>query len=135
MKTYFKNLSLAYSSGIAGGICNAAVIWICGVTGITAALGVHIAPSLNVPFIYNKIVWGGIWGLLVLIPALNGRYVLKGILLSLFPTLVQLFLVFPVKDGRGMLGLALGTLTPFFVFIFNGVWGVAAVYWYKLVHD
>jgi hypothetical protein len=55
----------------------------------------------------------------------------KGLVLSLGPSLVQLFWVFPMKAGKGVMGLELGTLTPLLVLIFNAVWGLAAAIWLR----
>ncbi len=55
-----------------------------------------------------------------------------GLILSLGPSLVQLFVVFPYKTGKGMMGLDLGTMTPLLVLVFNAFWGVAAAFWMKL---
>jgi hypothetical protein len=41
---------------------------------------------------------------------------------SLFPTAVQLFVVFP-HAGKGTAGLELGMLTPLFVLVVNWIWG------------
>jgi hypothetical protein len=46
------------------------------------------------------------------------------VLFSLGPTLVQLFIVFPFKGDKGLMGIDLGTLTPLFVIFFNVVWGI-----------
>jgi len=54
---------------------------------------------------------------------------------SLGPTLVQLFVVFPFKLGKGWMGLDLGTLMPLFVVFFNIVWGVCAAAWLNLVSE
>ena len=60
-------------------------------------------------------------------PALaNSKPILKGTLLSLFPTAVQLFVIFPLKANKGIAGLELGALTPLLVIGFNWVWGVVA---------
>lgn len=55
----------------------------------------------------------------------NSRLLLKGTVLSLFPTAVQLFVVFPMRE-KGIAGLEFGLLTPIFVLFFNWVWGVVA---------
>jgi hypothetical protein len=47
----------------------------------------------------------------------------------------MLFVVFPLKAGKGMGGLELGTLTPLFVLIFNWVWGAAAACWLKYIKE
>ncbi len=51
------------------------------------------------------------------------------------PTLVQLFIVFPLVAKKGMLGLQLGTVTPLFVVFFNIIWGLAAAYWLHFIED
>jgi len=54
-------------------------------------------------------------------------------LLSLFPTAVQLFVVFPMMAHKGMAGLELGLLTPLLVLFFNGIWGMVAALSIKYV--
>lgn len=126
-----KNMSLFFTAGCLGGLFNSIVVWLFGVIGITQALGVSISPPLTPGWLYPRIVWGGLWGFLFFLPVVNERILLKGILLSINPTLVQLFIVFPVQTGKGMLGLDLGILTPVFVIVFNMAWGMAAALWIR----
>lgn len=56
-----------------------------------------------------------------------------GLLFSLGPSLVQLFVVFPLKAHQGVLGLQLGALTPLFVLFYSIVWGIAAGWWLQLM--
>jgi hypothetical protein len=56
------------------------------------------------------------------------NWISQGLLLSLGPTLVQLFIVFPLKADKGVMGLDLGVFTPLFVIFFNAVWGLVAAY-------
>ncbi|MBU4318100.1 MAG: hypothetical protein KKF30_12615 [Proteobacteria bacterium] len=70
-----------------------------------------------------RCVWGGIWGLLFFLPMLNAKPLLKGSLLSLFPTLVQLFVVFPIQSHKGIAGVEPGLLTPWLVLVVNWVGG------------
>jgi hypothetical protein len=86
-------------------------------------MGVSIAPSLTPGWLYPRIVWGGIWGLLFILPMMQSKLLLKGTILSLFPTAVQLFVIFPYKANKGMAGLDLGLYTPLFVLFFNWIWG------------
>jgi len=51
----------------------------------------------------------------------------KAFLVSLGPTLVQLFVIFPFKAHKGYLGLELGALTPALVVLFNVAWGLVAL--------
>jgi hypothetical protein len=71
-------------------------------------------------------VWGGIWGFVFLLPFLNSKLITKGAIISIFPTLVQLLVVFPLKAHKGYFGLDLGMYTPAFVVFFNLVWGIVA---------
>jgi hypothetical protein len=60
-------------------------------------------------------------GILFLLPLAQNRPFQQGLLISLRPTIVQLFVIFPYELNKGMLGIELGTLTPVFVLFFNAV--------------
>ncbi len=124
MNKLTRKVLLVFAAGAAGGLANSLVVWFFGLLGITGTLGVSIAPALTPQWLYPRIVWGGIWGVLFLLPLYEERPVSRGFILSLGPTLVQLFIVFPLKAGKGVMGLDLGLLTPLFVLFFNFVWGV-----------
>ena len=121
-----KKIMICFSAGCLGAVANSLVVWQCGELGITRWAGVSIAPSLTPGWLYPRIVWGGIWGLLFVLPFLKSRFLLKGTLLSLLPTAVQLFFIFPYEANKGLAGLRLGMWTPAFVLVYNWVWGVVA---------
>jgi len=123
---FLRKLALCFSAGGLGGLINSLVVWVAGLTGISAALGVSIAPPLTAPWLYQRIVWGGLWAFLFLLPVLKEMPYLAGIVWSLGPTIVQLGVIFPFVANKGFLGLELGGLTPLLVFIFNAVWGLVA---------
>ena len=124
-------LSHALAAGAFGGLVNSLLIWGSGRLGLTAMLQVRIAPPLTAAWLYPRLVWGGLWGLLLLLPiAASARPLKRGLILSLFPTLFQLFVVFPYWAHQGQAGLGLGTLTPLLVLVANAAWGVAAAVWY-----
>jgi hypothetical protein len=131
MDNLARKFTLVFAAGCFGGLLNSLAVWIFGELGITTALGVSIAPKLTPAWLYPRIVWGGIWGALFLLPLWQQKVLIKGLIYSLGPTLVQLFIVFPVKANKGAMGLDLGTLTPVFVIIFNAIWGVAAAFWLR----
>ena len=131
---YFaKKLTLVFASGCLGGLLNSLSVWLCGTIGITALFGVKIAPTLTPAWLYPRIVWGGIWGLLFLLPFFPKKFVYCGLIYSLFPSLVQLFIVFPLKANKEIMGVALGSLTPIFVLLFNFVWGISTALWLKFI--
>ena len=119
-----KKLLIFFAAGCLGALANSLVVWLFGDLGITKSLGVSITPALTASWLYPRIVWGGIWGLLFFLPLVNSKPFFKGTLLSLFPTIVQLFIIFPYKAKKGVAGIELGLLTPALVFVFNWVWGV-----------
>jgi hypothetical protein len=131
MNNIAKKLCLVFSAGCLGGLLNSLVVWLLGDIGITSALGVKIAPQLSAAWLYPRLVWGGIWGLLFLIPLMQNRYLYRGVLFSLGPTIVQLFVIFPIKANKGIMGFDLGLLTPLLVFIFNAIWGLTAAIWLR----
>jgi hypothetical protein len=120
-----KKLMICFSAGCLGALANSLVVWFLGNFGITQKMGVLIAPVLTPQWLYPRIVWGGLWGLLFVLPLMNSRTFSKGAVLSLFPTLFQLSVVFPKMMNKGFGGVQLGIWTPVFVAIVNGIWGVA----------
>lgn len=125
-------LSVVFGAGCLGGLINSLAVWVFGMYGITSAFGVKIAPQLSAAWLYPRIVWGGIWGFLFLLPLMQKSLWLRGLIFSLGPTLVQLFVVFPMQANKGVMGLDLGTLTPLAVIVFNAIWGWAAAIWLRL---
>ena len=73
--------------------------------------------------------------MLFLLPFLRKGPFLRALVFSLLPTAVQLFVIFPFRDNKGMMGLDLGTLTPLFVVGYNAVWGLAAAVWLVIVGE
>jgi hypothetical protein len=131
MNNLTKKISLVFAAGCFGGLLNSLAVWFFGELGITSALGVKIAPALTASWLYPRLVWGGIWGALFLLPLLQRQHFYRGLIFSLGPTIVQLFVVFPMKAHKGVMGLDLGMLTPVFVIVFNAIWGLAAAVWLR----
>ncbi|MDW7772245.1 MAG: hypothetical protein SCH71_05070 [Desulfobulbaceae bacterium] len=118
-----KKLLLYFSAGCLGALANSLVLWLLGHYDITRTMNIAMAPGLTPAWLYPRIVWGGIWGMTFVLPLLDSRLLTKGSVLSLLPTLVQLFVVFPLKEHKGIAGIELGMLTPVLVLFVNWVWG------------
>jgi hypothetical protein len=129
MKNFVLALSLAYAAGSAGGLMNSLAVWLLGLSGIITASGINIAAPLSATWLYPRIVWGGLWGFLFLIPLFAGSPFLRGVIYSIGPILVQLFIFFPFKQSKGIMGLDLGSLTPLLVICANVIWGIITSYW------
>jgi len=131
MTQFFRRLTVLFSAGAFGGLANSVALWALGELGINAALGVKLAPNLSPEWLYPRIVWGGLWGILFLLPLFRGSAIKRGFILSLGPTMGQLFIVFPQMARKGIMGLELGTMTPVVVVVLNAVWGICAAYWLR----
>jgi hypothetical protein len=134
VRDILNKLSVAFAAGCFGGLLNSLVVWVSGTYGLSAALGVKLMPVLTPDWLYPRIVWGGLWGWLFLIPWKKSHPVQRGLLFSLGPTLVMLLVVFPGQLHKGYLGLELGLLTPLLVVVFNAVWGLGTAAWLRWVH-
>ena len=132
MTSMVKKITLVFGAGCLGGLVNSLAVWFFGEIGFTQALGVKIVPRLTASWLYPRIVWGGIWGLLFLLPLMKNKILSRGFIYSLGPTLVQLFIVFPIKAHKGVMGFDLGLMTPLLVVVFNAIWGISAAIWLRL---
>ena len=135
IKGIAKKITIAFCSGCIGGITGSLAVWLAGFYGITKALGVTMEPALSPDWLYPRLVWGGIWGFLFVLPMLRKSVLRRGVLFSIAPTIIQLFVLYPHVMRQGVMGLGLGALTPFFVFVFNAVWGITAALWMRFAGE
>ncbi len=125
-----RKLSGAFTGGAIGGLVDSINITILGMVGVSDLLGVSMKPEFTAPWLYQRMVWGGIWMLLLLLPLWKKQSILRGCLFSLLPSAMMLFMVLPGM-GKGLLGLGFGALTPLVVIGLNFIYGIVAAYWYK----
>jgi hypothetical protein len=135
MKKLARRLTLVFSAGCFGGLVNSLTLWFLGEYGVTADIGVKIAPRLTATWLYPRLVWGGLWGFLFVLPLLRGSHLLRGVVLSLGPSVIQLLVVFPHITHKGLMGLKLGVMTPVLVLFLNAVWGVSTVLWLSFINE
>ncbi|MBU1406276.1 MAG: hypothetical protein KKE83_04690 [Proteobacteria bacterium] len=125
-----RKISGAFTGGALGALIDSVNIWVLGQVGITAWLGVALRPQFTASWLYPRLVWGGIWAMLLILPLCRQKTALRGILMSLVPTTMMLVMVFP-EMGLGLMGLKAGLLTPLLVLLLNFIYGMAASFWYK----
>ena len=120
-------LSVCFCAGLLGALANSVAAWAFGHYGVPQLAGASMAPSFTPDWLYPRLIWGGIWGLLFFLsvshPRARRQWVRKGLWISLAPTLVQLFYIFPYHTAHGPMGMGLGNLTPLFVLLYNFIWG------------
>jgi len=135
MTNFYKNLSLIFAAGCFGGLVKGTVAWLFGALGINTLLGSQLAPPLTTAWIYQHVVWGGIWALLFLLPIRGLSYLALGALYSLPQSLIMLLVLFPKMGQAGLWGLGWGRITPVLILFFGVVWGVAAGLWLKVARE
>ncbi|MBI5557441.1 MAG: hypothetical protein HY885_07360 [Deltaproteobacteria bacterium] len=127
-----RKISGAFTGGAIGGLADSINIWVLSQAGITSLLGVSMKPEFTAPWLYQRMVWGGIWMLLLLLPFWQQKTIWRGCVFSLLPSAMMLFVVLPGM-GKGVLGLGFGALTPAVVIGLNFIYGIIAAFWYKAV--
>lgn len=135
MRNFFAWVSVCFVGGLVGGLINSIFIYLAGAYGAFSSLNVAMAPQWTLPWLYPRLVWGGVWGLLLTPRWMPGSIFWRGVIASIAPTLFQLLIVFPNMLNKGLWGLDLGMLTPVVVIVANVVWGVATALWVRLADD
>ena len=129
---FWRHATPAFAAGALGGLVLFVFYWIIGTIGIPQAIGLNVTANVTKAYLYNRIVWGGIWGFLFLIPW-KASWWLRGLVFSLGPTAALWFIIYPYVANAGILGLGRGILGPFIPIIGNGVWGLVAAWWLEFV--
>lgn len=125
-----RKISAAFAGGALGGFVDSFNIWFMGRVGISDLIGLGMQPEFTAPWLYQRMVWGGIWMLLLLLPLLRDKVLLRGCLFSLLPSAMMLFMVLPGM-GKGLMGLGFGVVTPLVVVGLNCIYGMVASLWFK----
>ncbi len=122
MSVWLRQLALYFAAGCVGGLVKSAVAWGAWRLGVTMLIGAHGAGALSAGVLYPRVVWGGLWAGLFVLPFLRGSVVVGGLIAGLLMTVVQ-WVVLPLW-WHGGINLA---LMPFLeALILNLVWGLAS---------
>ena len=125
-----RNLNAAFTGGVIGALLSSLLFWELSRDGVIAWMGIALHPTLSLPWLYPRLIVGGLWGLLFTMPLLPGRPVTRGLLWSLAPSAFMLLHQMPAA-GKGLFGLGYGVFTPVLVLLINAVWGVTAALWHR----
>lgn len=126
----FRKISAAYTAGVFAAFLCCCIIWLLGHTGLTSMMDINIKPKFSLGWLYPRLFWGGIASIVLLIPFLKTRPLIRGIVFSLIPSTVLLLKVFP-ETGGGFMGMRLGSLTPLFIILLGFLYGITASSWHK----
>jgi hypothetical protein len=120
MHTFF----VLYSAGTVGALVSTLVGWGMYHMGLFAVMGSTLAPQTSMSTLYPRLVFGGLWALLIQLPGLNRLpWLQAGFLLSLFPFVAQCLYFLP-SSGSGWFGSHHGWGTAVVVFLIWLIWGL-----------
>jgi hypothetical protein len=123
---FFRLMTLGFGAGAFGACILVLVAFVLSRFGLPERLGVSM-PQRELPAaLYQTVVWGGIWGFLLVLPVLNRLAWLKGVIVGILAT-AALVLYFRPEIGRGP-AILLG-----YIVVLNVIWGAAAGLWWALV--
>lgn len=119
--------ALFYAAASVGGLMVGLTVVLLAQIGVADALGVAIKPKLELPWLYKLMVWGGIWGLIFLVPLKIKPLWLKALIFTLAPVLALLAYFIPASGGA-LFALDKGALAPVYLYVVNTIWGLVTVY-------
>jgi hypothetical protein len=124
---FLRQLTLAFGAGMVGTV----FLFLAGraftALKVQSLLGFTPNPPPPLPeAAYRPLVWGGIFGLLLVIPLLNRWWWLKGILLGLAPVIAQLLYFNPALKDAPAGRIAYSVLI-------HVIFGLGAALWWRIV--
>lgn len=119
---FLRTPALLYASGTLGAFVASFLLIFLSSSQLLNAVGITLAPSFTLAYLAPKLVWGGLWGFLFLVP-IPFRFSIFGIFfMALLPAFFQLFVVYPQWEHAGWLGIRHGWAMPFLTYFYWLVW-------------
>ena len=123
---FFRLLTLGFGAGAFGACVLSLLAFVLSRLGVPEQLGIALPPRPMPAALYQLVVWGGIWGFLLVVPVLNRLWWLKGIIIGLLATAaLAIYFAPPIGQGPAIL-LA-------YIVVLNAIWGIAAGFWWTLM--
>ncbi len=130
-------LAVSFVSGLLGGSVKSLFLWICYHWGVFSFLKVSLTQHLGLVHLYPAMFIGGLWGLLYFLfigtPRQRRQWIRKGLWVSLVPTLVAIFYLYPSVYHMGFGGIKLGWAMPLIILCGNLCWGFATGFFTRLL--
>ncbi len=135
MKALAKKLSATYASGSFGALIACFVTWFCVTYHWFDRWEIDLHPPFGAAWLSSRVTLGGLGGFLFLLPFFKRLPFIRGILLSLIPSAIHLFVVYPLMMNKGMLGADLGKNTLWFTLASGGIWGLGTELWLTIIGE
>ena len=134
MKQTLRDLTLGYGSGAFGGLVYALVLWAFDAFQVPAKFEITQTPlPTTLTWLYPHLIYWGCWGFLFALPFKRSSYLFRGIIYSLIPAALHLFVLLPFRDHYGFMGTDLGQWMPLLVLTYCLTWGISSALWLKTV--
>jgi multidrug transporter EmrE-like cation transporter len=115
-------IALCYSAGSFAAFLSSLAMHLGASGGLHRAFGLALRPGFDTNWLFPRIVWGGLVGMLFAFP-LPLRFSWIGLFaITVALTCLQLFVVYPIWEGMGYLGLRYGWAMPFFCFGYTAIY-------------
>lgn len=96
----------------------------------------HPTAPFGIPVVFSLAFWGGVWGILYILvhqrfPSGGGYWLTAFLFGAIFPTLVALLVVLPLKGRPAGGGWDSSLLVT--AFLINGAWGIGTGFFLKVI--
>ncbi len=120
-----KKAIIAFISGCLGGVAVNTFNLLFGFLNLPRLVGFDFMPDFNLIDLLSDLGWGGLWGLLFLVPFLDGMITLKGILIGALSFCVQMLVAISYIHHHPV-----GLMDPLpliaYLFGLNAFWGIVS---------
>ncbi len=115
---FLNNLNAAFTSGLIGAIA------------LVICLVLIFGQPTDLKFtLYRLMIWGGIWGILLVLPIFTKHWFLRGSLIGITVILFNFIVLMPLSN-QGFFASHASASMFFGNIILNYIWGIVAGAWY-----
>lgn len=129
MKLFLRNFSIAFAAGCFAGLINSLIFWATKHYGLNDQWEIQLEPEFSCNWLYPRIIFGGIFGLLFLLPFMTTFFFWRGVVYSLIPSFVLIFIIIPIVQSLS--GLQLNLNSYLYLFVLNAVTSGLAGLWVR----
>jgi hypothetical protein len=129
MNQWLRYIALCFAAGALGALVKSLLAWGCVRYGLAGQFGAHLPAALGTAALYPKIVIGGLWGFLFLLPVARSSVLASGLLWGLVVTIAQ-WLILPLLYRNG-LHFPVAPIAA--ALLFNAIWGLVTAFFLRLV--
>jgi riboflavin transporter FmnP len=132
-RKFLRGLTLGFGAGAFGALIMGLSFYLATRYGFMDKIHVRMAAHLTLDWFVPRVFYGALWGCLFGLPLLTKTPFFRTVVLSVVPALVELFVLMPLVQHSGTLGLSYGQWTPVFIWSLYLIWSIMTTAWLALV--